>query len=259
MGISGVAGKQLTRDISTCETAGVLLDLVELRLDDLDAIHIAAIFSRFSVLSKSTPTPETDARFVRLLAISQVKMEVMETRALSAFWTACGKMRLLLSPDWMATFWSTVRQRIFDFEPRGYAELLNACARLHVMPPPELMPAFWQASKAQMASANPQVLSNTVHACGRLSMMLPDDWLAAFWPASKLLLVSCTERDLSSMLHGLAVCHVIPPAEWMAQFWARAERLALGDGGMRFTDQHLSVLRNACSILKLPPPAWLRA
>jgi len=50
VGVDHAAAKQLTRDISTCETAGVLLDLVELRLEDLDTIAVCAALQRLASL-----------------------------------------------------------------------------------------------------------------------------------------------------------------------------------------------------------------
>lgn len=183
VGVDHAAAKQLTRDISTCETAGVLLDLVELRLEDLDTIAVSTVLQRLARLPKP-PGLEADARFVRLLVTAQVKLDAMEARALATAWSACGKLRLSLSPEWLATFWSAAEQRMSDFAPRDYSALLNACVGLNERPPPQLMPVFWQASLAKLEDANSQALSNTVFACQKLKLVPPGDWQAAFWQAS---------------------------------------------------------------------------
>ena len=246
---------QLNRDIVACESADAVLDLVASSLTVLNGVNASTALVRLArYAGKRAAWLQGDPRLAQLLNAAERLFAAMGTQNLANALYACGKLGLVLPPEWLKRYWEASEPKLGEFNEQELSNTMYACGQLGITPPTAWLERYWDVSALKFRNFVPQGLSNTLYACGQLGLALPPVWLKRYWEAHALMLAECEPQDLSNTLYASGQLAITPPADWLLGFW-HASAMKLGE----FKPQELSNTLYACGQLGLVlPPVWLQ-
>jgi hypothetical protein len=229
-----------------------LADVFLAHEDELNAIHISAMFTAATRI-RPTPTQPSDGPnliraqrcveeerahlLTQLVNTAADRLHMFAPRQLANVLYSVAKLRLVVSPQWLLHWERHAMPQLNQFDQQALSNALWAFATMSCRPSEAFVQQLLGRCHWLVVGMSPQHCGNLLWAMAQLQIQAPDALVSAFAHRVLKLEPRMTPRDYAHVLHGLSY-HPRPlPASWLdAVALASAKKLTRGSPEVRPVD-----------------------